>query len=210
MKKYLFLFLCFAIFTPMTYLNAQFISGGFRLGLNNSMDIDDLKLAIADKQSFSLALNNSNFGYHFAGLVRVKLGPLFLQPELVFNSNSFDVTWKEVGKSVVNVGKQKFQYLEIPVLAGFKLGPLRVNAGPSGHLFLNKTGDLFKINNYDVNFSGLTLGYTAGVGLDIGKLMVDVRYDGNFSSADGTVNFIKDFNISTRPPKLVASVGFRF
>jgi hypothetical protein len=115
-----------------------------------------------------------------------------------------------VGKSVVNVGKQKFQYLEIPVLAGFKLGPLRVNAGPSGHLFLNKTGDLFKINNYDVNFSGLTLGYTAGAGLDIGKFMVDVRYDGNFSTADGTVNFIKEFNISTRPPKLVASVGFRF
>jgi hypothetical protein len=129
---------------------------------------------------------------------------------LVFNSNSFDVTWKEVGKSVVNVGKQKFQYLEIPVLAGLKLGPFRVNAGPSGHLFLNKTGDLFKINNYDVNFSGLTLGYTAGVGLDIGKFMVDVRYDGNFSSADGTVNFIKDFKISNRPPKLLASVGFRF
>ena len=38
---------------------------------------------------------------------------------------------------------------------------------------------------------------------------LDVRYDGNFSTADGTVNFIKDFNISTRPPKLVASVGFR-
>lgn len=210
MRKYLFLFLCFSIFTPFKSLNAQFISGGFRLGLNNSLDINDLKLAIADKQSFSLALNNSNFGYHFAGLVRVKLGPLFLQPELVFNSNTFDVSWREVGKSVVSVGKQKFQYLEIPVLAGFKLGPLRVNAGPSGHLFLNKTGDLFKINNYDVNFSGLTLGYTAGVGLDIGKFMVDVRYDGNLSNEDGTVNLIKNFNISNRPPKLLGSVGFRF
>jgi len=210
MRNSFFLVLCFAILLPLTTLKAQFISAGFRLGLNNSMDIDDLKLAVANKQAFSIAMNNSNFGYHFAGLVRVKLGPLLLQPELVFNSNTFDVSWKEVGKSVINVGKQKFQYLEIPVLAGLKLGPLRVNAGPSGHLFLNKTGDLFKINNYNVNFSGLTLGYTAGLGLDIGKFMVDLRYDGSFSDADGTVNFIKDFAISNRPPKVVASVGFRF
>lgn len=210
MRNSFFLALCLAFILPLTSMNAQFISAGFRLGLNNSMDIDDLKLAIADKQAFSMAMNNSNFGYHFAGLVRVKLGPLFLQPELVFNSNSFDVSWKEVGKTAINVGKQKFQYLEIPVLVGLKLGPIRINAGPSGHLFLNKTGDLFKINNFDVNFSGLTLGYTAGAGLDIGKFMLDLRYDGSFSDADGTVNFIKDFAISNRPPKIVASVGFRF
>jgi len=169
-----------------------------------------LKLAVANKQAFSLALDNSDFGFHFAGLVRVKLGPLFLQPELVFNSNTFNISWKEIGKTAVNVGKEKFQYLEIPVLAGLKLGPLRINAGPSGHLFLNKTGDLFKINNYEVNFSGLTLGYTAGLGLDIGKFMIDLRYDGNLSSEDGTVNFIKDFAVSQRPAKVAASVGFRF
>ena len=210
MKNSFFLMLCIAIILPFSSINAQFITAGFRLGLNNSMDMDDLKLTIADKQAFSLAMNNSNFGYHFAGLVRVKLGPLFLQPELVFNSNTFDVSWKEVGKSAVNIGKQKFQYLEIPVLAGLKLGPIRLNAGPSGHLFLNKTGDLFKINNYDVNFSGLTLGYTGGVGLDIGKIMIDLRYDGNFSGNNGTVNFIKDFAVSNRPPKIIASVGFKF
>jgi hypothetical protein len=205
-----FWFLSLLFLLPFFSVNAQFISAGLRLGINNSMDLDDLKLAIADKQSFTLAMNNSNFGYHFAGLVRVKLGPLFLQPELIFNSNSFDISWKELGKAAVNVGKQKFQYLEIPVLAGLKLGPIRINAGPSGHLFLNKTGDLFKINNYSVNFSGLTLGYTAGVGFDIGKFMMDLRYDGNFSDPDGTVNFIKDFDISNRPPKIIGSVGFRF
>jgi len=84
MRNSFFLALCLAFILPLTSMNAQFISAGFRLGLNNSMDIDDLKLAIADKQAFSMAMNNSNFGYHFAGLVRVKLGPLFLQPELVF------------------------------------------------------------------------------------------------------------------------------
>lgn len=210
MRKSLFNLLWLAFMLPLTSVKAQFISAGFRLGLNNSMDIEDLKLAVADKQAFTLAMENANYGYHFAGLVRVKLGPLFVQPELVFNSNSFDISWKEVGKTAINIGKQKFQYLEIPVLAGLKLGPVRLNAGPSGHLFLNKTGDLFKINNYAVNFSGLTLGYTAGAGIDIGKFMVDLRYDGNFSSSDGTINFIKDFAISNRPPKILASVGFRF
>ena len=194
-----------------TSLNAQFIATGIRGGLSSSMSIDDIKLInTSSKEEFLLSMSNKTFGYHFGALVRIKLGPLFVQPEVIFNSNSFDISFQDVNKVSTNIGKQKFQYIDVPVLVGLKFGPLRVNAGPTGHLFLNNTKDLFDVNNYAANFSKISVAYTMGVGLDLGSFMLDVRYDDNLSDNNPLVEFTEGFTLSTRPPRLSASVGFKF
>jgi hypothetical protein len=200
------------IFTILTTsLNAQFMATGIRGGLSSSMSIDDIKLInTSSKEEFLLSMSNKTFGYHFGALVRLKLGPLFVQPEVIFNSNSFDISFQDVNKLSTNIGKQKFQYIDVPVLVGLKFGPLRVNAGPTGHLFLNNTKDLFDVNNYAANFSKISVAYTMGVGLDLGSFMFDVRYDGNLSDNNPLVEFTEGFTLSTRPPRLSASVGFKF
>jgi hypothetical protein len=200
------------IFTILTTaLNAQFITTGIRGGLSSSMTLDEVKLInTSSKEEFLLSMSSKTFGYHFGALVRLKLGPLFVQPEVVFNSNSFDISFQDVNKVSTNIGKQKFQYIDVPVLVGLKFGPLRVNAGPTGHLFLNNTKDLFDVNNYAANFSKISVAYTMGVGLDLGAFMLDVRYDGNLSDNSPLVEFTEDFTLSTRPPRLSASVGFKF
>lgn len=200
------------IFTILTTtLNAQFMATGIRGGLSSSMSIDDIKLInTSSKEEFLLSMSNKTFGYHFGALVRLKLGPLFVQPEVVFNSNSFDISFQDVNKVSTNIGKQKFQYIDVPVLVGLKFGPLRVNAGPTGHLFLNNTKDLFDVNNYAANFSKISVAYTMGVGLDLESFMFDVRYDGNLSDNNPLVEFTEGFTLSTRPPRLSASVGFKF
>jgi hypothetical protein len=175
------------------------------------MSIDDIKLInTSSKEEFLLSMSNKTFGYHFGALVRLKLGPLFVQPEVIFNSNSFDISFQDVNKVSTNIGKQKFQYIDVPVLVGLKFGPLRVNAGPTGHLFLNDTKDLFDVNNYAANFSKISVAYTMGVGLDLGSFMLDVRYDDNLSDNNALVEFTEGFTLSTRPPRLSASVGFKF
>jgi hypothetical protein len=200
------------IFTILTTsLNAQVIATGIRGGLSSSMSIDDIKLInTSSKEEFLLSMSNKTFGYHFGALVRIKLGPLFVQPEVIFNSNSFDISFQDVNKVSTNIGKQKFQYIDVPVLVGLKFGPLRVNAGPTGHLFLNNTKDLFDVNNYAANFSKISVAYTMGVGLDLGSFMLDVRYDDNLSDNNPLVEFTEGFTLSTRPPRLSASVGFKF
>ena len=200
------------IFTILTTtLNAQFMATGIRGGLSSSMSIDDIKLInTSSKEEFLLSMSNKTFGYHFGALVRLKLGPLFVQPEVIFNSNSFDISFQDVNKVSTNIGKQKFQYIDVPVLVGLKFGPLRVNAGPTGHLFLNDTKDLFDVNNYAANFSKISVAYTMGVGLDLGSFMLDVRYDDNLSDNNALVEFTEGFTLSTRPPRLSASVGFKF
>lgn len=194
-----------------TSLNAQFITTGIRGGLSSSMSFDELQLInTSSKEEFLLSMSNKTFGYHFGALARVKLGPLFVQPEVVFNSNSFDISFQDINKVTTNVGKQNFQYIDVPVLVGIKFGPLRVNAGPTGHLFLNNTKDLFDVNNYSANFSKVTIAYTTGVGLDLGSFMFDVRYDGNFADNNPLVQFTEGFTLSNRPPRFSTSVGFKF
>jgi len=200
------------IFTILnTSLSAQFMATGIRGGLSSSMGFDDVKLInTSSKEEFLLSMSNKTFGYHFGALVRLKLGPLFVQPEVVFNSNSFDISFQDVNKVSTNIGKQKFQYIDIPVLVGLKFGPLRVNVGPTGHLFLNNTKDLFDVNNYAANFSKISIAYTMGLGLDLGSFMFDARYDGNLSDNTPLVEFTEDFTLSNRQPRLSASVGFKF
>lgn len=204
--------LIFLIFTILTTsLNGQFITTGIRGGLSSSMSLDEIQLInTSSKEEFLLSMSNKTFGYHFGALVRVKLGPLFVQPEVVFNSNSFDISFQDINKLTTNIGKQKFQYIDIPVLVGIKFGSLRVNAGPTGHLFLNNTKDLFDVNNYAATFSKVSIAYTTGVGLDLGSFMADVRYDGNLSKNNPLIQFTEGFTLSNRPPRFSASVGFKF
>ena len=61
--------------------------------------------------------------------------------------------------------KQNFNKLDIPVMLGFKLGPLRINAGPAGSLLINSPKALINNPDYKNNYSKMTIGYQAGLGL---------------------------------------------
>jgi len=65
----------------------------------------------------------------------------------------------------------------VKLLEGRKLN-LRLHAGPLVSVLLSaKGGDQAK----QENFKTLTAGYQAGLGIDIGNLTFDVRYEGSFS-----------------------------
>ncbi len=69
------------------------------------------------------------------------------------------------GQPVDELLQQKFTKLNIPVLLGFKLGPLRINAGPAASILLPEPTDMIDIATY----KKATFGYQAGVGLDLFK-----------------------------------------
>jgi len=96
-------------------------------------------------------------------------------------------------------------------MMGFKFGPLRLQGGPVGHVFLNSTSELFDIEGYDQKFDEMTFGYQAGVGLDIWKLVLDVKYEGNFNKTGDHIVFAgQQFNFDQTPGRLLVSVGFAF
>ena len=103
------------------------------------------------------------------------------------------------------------QNLDIPVMLGLKLGAFRIQGGPVAHMFLNSKSELDDIEGFDLNFDEWTYGYQAGLGLDLGKLMIDVKYEGNFNKLGDQISFDgRDYNFDDRPGKLVASLGITF
>ena len=211
MKKYLIgIFVLFTAFS----LEAQ-VRIGIKAGLS-STDIKTEELDLFDQggvKRLELALNDASYGLNFGVAVQANLGAFVLQPEFNFNSNTVQWAVTDVKNPgiVDQVFEEKFQYMDIPVLVGFRAGPLRLQAGPEGHVFINSKSDLFKFSEYDQNFKDLTVGWIGGAGLDIWKLSVDLRYQGNFNNFGDYIRFAgREYAFSQTPSRWMASVTWFF
>jgi hypothetical protein len=157
------------------------------------------------------ALKDASWGYHAGLFMRVKLGPVYLQPEAVFASTSFDYNVKT--SNAPDLKTQTFNRLSIPVLVGFKLGPLRINAGPAASIMIGSPKALIDNPNFENMYKGAVWGYQAGVGIDLlKKLTLDVRYAGSLGEVLGdavTINS-QTFKLDYGQSSLLLSVGWMF
>jgi len=111
----------------------------------------------------------------------------------------------------ISIKKMEFKKLDIPVLAGFKFGPARVNVGPVASIIINSKADLIETPGYEEKLKGASFGYQAGVGIDILSISLDVRYEGNFSKLGDGVNIGgEDFEFDSRNPQFIFSLGIFF
>jgi hypothetical protein len=157
------------------------------------------------------ALKDAAWGFQGGAFLRVGIGPIFVQPEVVFASNSYEYNVTTV--SGTDVLKQNYNRLEVPVLAGIKLGPLRVNAGPSATIRIGSPKALIDDPNFEEMYRGATFGYTAGLGVDLfKKLTFDARYNGSLSEKFGDSVTIgsQTFHLNSRQPSFTLSVGLMF
>jgi hypothetical protein len=157
------------------------------------------------------ALKDAQWGYHAGLFVRVKLGPVYLQPEAVFASTSFDYNVTE--SSVTDLKTQTFNRLSVPLLIGFKLGPLRINAGPAASIMIGSPKALIEDPDFDQMYKGSVWGYQAGIGIDLLKrLTLDVRYAGSLGEAFGDQVSIggQTFKLDYGQSSLLLSVGWMF
>ena len=211
MKKLLVLALSFC-FILTTQAQVKF---GIRGGISTSQvePNDLLILGATDAKELKLAVNDSNYSTHFGLFTQIKIKKFFIQPEVLFNSNSVDYTVTDFrNANVVDLVKnEKFQNLDIPLMLGFKFGALRLQGGPVGHVFLNSTSELFDIEGYSQKFDDMTFGYQAGIGLDLWKFVLDVKYEGNFNKEGDHIVFGgNQYNFDQNPGRLLVSVGFAF
>lgn len=157
------------------------------------------------------ALKDAAWGFHAGAFLRLSVFGVYLQPEVVLASNTYD--YSVTTATATTVLKQNFNRLEIPVLLGLKLGPLRINAGPSATIQIGTPKALINDPNFTDMYKGATFGYQAGVGLDIFKtITLDARYGGSLSGKFGDVVTIggQNFKLDSRQPSLILSVGLMF
>ncbi|MDT0559462.1 outer membrane beta-barrel protein [Ichthyenterobacterium sp. W332] len=140
-----------------------------------------------------------NIGYHFG--VFGKLGnKVFFRPELVYTAT----------KSDYNSSDFSMKKLDLPLLVGIKvLGPINIFGGPSLQYILDSEFGNINVSDIDNDFS---VGLNFGIGLNIDKFGIDLRYERGFS--DNEANFLNNNGIDisrldTRPDQLILSLSLK-
>lgn len=187
----------------------------FKAGIRAGISTPNLDKESISQQGLNLAIKEAKYGYHLGLFARASLGKTFyLQPEVLFNSNTVDFEIGEIGSGFMNnVLNEKYQNLDIPMMLGLKLGPLRIEGGPVGHVFIQSKSELEgEVAGYKQRFKDFTMGYQGGLGFDIGKrLLVDVRYEGNFNDFGEHMTIAGErINFSQNPSRIVMTAGFAF
>jgi hypothetical protein len=203
-------------FAIMISVSAYTAQAQFKIGVKAGIGSYDLGTDSIKIQNGSLgnqvkiAVEDASYGYHFGLVAQINLGGFIIQPEVLYNSNSVDFKVTD-GFSMDRIVKEKYQYLDIPILFGTKAGPLRLNVGPVGHVFLQNTSGFTDIEGYKEDFKSLTLGFQAGLGIDFWKILLDIRYEGNLTNFGSHITFDgNQYQFSERPRRLLASISFVF
>jgi hypothetical protein len=180
----------------------------FRIGIKGGVNLSSVKVA-----SLSTNLENKT-GYQLGAFARIGR-TIFLQPEVYFTAKEVNVDL--LNSLTTNQGVVGFSQksLDVPLLAGIKLGPFRVLAGPVASYALSaSTSPDAAVKSY---FSGTSqeiinrscFSYQAGIGFDILNLSLDLRYEGAMSELKNTVAVPSGFTYSQKPSYYQATIGFR-
>lgn len=196
------------------------LSAQVRLGIKAGVTTTNLEVAqlsVPDRngaQGANIDIEEANLGIQGGLVLQVPLGDKWLlQPELLFNSNEVEFRVEDFtgGAATETIKSEKYQYVDIPLLLHYRLGPLRATAGPVGHIFVNSTSELTDFENYRERYKDLTYGYLVGGGLDIWNLMIDVRYEGNFTKFGDHFRFNgEQYTFDEEPARLIVTIGLLF
>ncbi|HNW57369.1 MAG TPA: porin family protein [Bacteroidales bacterium] len=211
MKK-LFVIILIAMVSVPAFSQIKF---GLKAGLNTtSLSMDDLETVKSGSTEYAIsAVKEAKYGFHGGAFMRLTLLGIYVQPELLFSTRTNEYTVTNVSSTVSTAVKQNFNKLDIPVMVGFKLGPIRLNAGPAASLLINSPKDLVKDSDFKSNYNKMTIGYQAGLGFDLLKtLTFDVRYEGSLKKYQNQIENVTGtkFNMDDRPNAFLFSVGLMF
>lgn len=178
MKRLFVLAAALTLFSYSSY--AQLFTLGPKIGLSSS------KINVAEDVN-GIVSGDAEVGFHAGLFARVSLLGFYVQPEALFTSVSGNIVIDDqaITNNVESVQNLTYNKLDVPVMVGIKIGNIiRVNAGPTFSFILDqdiREEGTSVINNISQNYNEANVGYQVGVGLDISKLVIDLKYENNLS-----------------------------
>ncbi|MCG8697080.1 MAG: PorT family protein, partial [Bacteroidales bacterium] len=101
---------------------------------------------------------------------------------LLFSTNNQSVKYTDLDNpGDWEVGKQRFSKLDVPILAGLKLGHFRVAGGPVFTAHVNSKSDLLTEHGLEYHYKNATVGYQLGAGFEWDSFSIELRYEDNLS-----------------------------
>jgi hypothetical protein len=195
------------LFISGSYAQIRF---GIRGGVNSSTFKADEVISTTDGLKITYP-KDSRMGFHFGLISQIKLFNVFIQPEMLLTTNKNTVSVEDLTTHTTKILDQTFNKLDIPILAGMKFGPAKIELGPVASFLLKNKTDLLEGSTYKAIYNKATFGYQAGVGLEVSKLTVDFKYEGNLSKMGSSIKIgDKPFNTDSRMSQFIVSVGIFF
>lgn len=146
-----------------------------------------------------------NLSYQAGVYARVKVLSFFTQGELYFSQINQEAV---AGFSSQNFPDKtidlSFSRLDLPLLVGFKIGPARIMGGP---VFSANFNDVS--GNINEDLKNASLAYQVGLGLELGKLFIDLRYEDGLGAWTNSVLIEQNsYKADIRTSQLLLCLGF--
>jgi hypothetical protein len=203
MKKFIVIVLALVLAAPL-FSQVKF---GLKAGASTDFTFTDLTFPGTDV--IIQNAKDAEWGFQGGLFMRATFTAFYIQPEILLATATNSVSYDDVeagGAPVIY--NQKFNKLNIPVLLGVKVGPLRINAGPAASVMITDPKEIIE----GATYKKATFGYQAGVGFDLLKrLTFDLRYEGNLNQfGDEIVIGNETFTLDDRTGALLVHVGLIF
>lgn len=200
MKKKLFILLAILLIGKLSDCQAQ-----FTIGIRGGVNLAQLKTDFKSQSVSELWKQSLDTKLGYAGGIYARIGSkFFLQPELIFSAKGGSLNILPTNGSVEKTISIDYTNLDIPLLIGYKFGPIRINGGPMASFKLSSTATSEELKTYSSNvgesFKNAAYGYQVGGGVDVGSFSVDLRYEGSLSEVTvvdltNKVNFSQKGNL---------------
>ena len=222
-KQFCFLLLLGSLSSIYTQVSAQFlmpakkITGNFfRLGIKGGVNMASLKtegLTYNGLGNYVVENLNAKTGYVAGAYMRLGR-KIYIEPELLVSYKNGSIN---VLKSLSTQSLQldiKYVSLDVPILIGYRLGPLHVMAGPVASYSLNADNSIAEaigtnLGSLQAATTKAYFSYTAGAGIDLLGLTLDVRYEGNFTDLSKTIPLPQGVNFSQKASLWQATLGMK-
>lgn len=185
--------------------NGQGFSFGLKAGLTNTQILG------SDFKNFEIP--SSSNGFLIGSFARISFVNFYFQPEVSFRNLNFTVNSN--GTTSSSSAITKLNYIDFPIMFGQKIFKVvNISAGPNFQFLVNQ--DLSTSNSNVIgkgNYNNFVLGAQVGLGAEIKKICLDIRYDFSVNSIGNAavdVNNTQNANLSSRASMLQFTVGYKF
>lgn len=205
MKKFIVIVLALVLAAPL-FSQVKF---GLKAGASTDFTFTNQTFEGTNIEVILQNAKNAEWGFQGGVFMRATFAGFYLQPELLLATATNSVSYQDVEAGGVPViYNQKFNKLNIPVLLGLKVGPLRINAGPAASVMISDPKDIIE----GATYKRATFGYQAGLGFDLLKrLTFDLRYEGNLNQFGNEIEIANQtFVLDDRTGAILVHVGLIF
>lgn len=159
----------------------------FEIGPRVELTTSNLNL----KEEFeTLKSEGSILGFKAGLYTRISLLGFYVQPEVLFSQQGGEISVNDGSNAIDEVAKLQYNKIDVPVMIGKRFAKVfRFNFGPTfSYVLSDEVSNLNDLTDVAQNYNDAIIGYQVGIGLDISKLRLDVKYEGNLSKFGDSIS----------------------